>query len=429
MSTVNAGPVKAQEPSTVRQRTFSSLKVPNYRIYMTGQSISLIGTWMQTTAQSWLVLTLTHSSTALGLVVALQTLPVLLFGPYGGVVADRADKQRLMVILQSAMGVQALVLGLLTVFGSVKFWEVCALAVALGMNNAFENATRQSFVREMVGRDELRNAITLNSVMVNAARAVGPAVGGILIAVVGIGICFLLNAASFVAVVASLLRMDRSQLQPSPPTPRARGQLREGLRYAAATPTIAIPLAMMGLVGLLAYEFQVSLPVFVERTFHGGSVAFGVITSAMGIGAVIGGLFTAARGRTGLRPMMIAAVGFGVSMLGAAYAPVFALSCAVMLLVGWASVSFIAIGNSTIQLTSDPEKRGRMIALWQVAFQGTTPIGGPLVGWVIAMSDPRSGLAVGGVSCLVAAAGGFMLARRVSGRGAPASAEAEGGPV
>ncbi|WP_230419410.1 MFS transporter [Catenulispora pinistramenti] len=396
---------------------------------MTGQSISLIGTWMQTTAQSWLVLTLTHSSTALGLVVALQTLPVLLFGPYGGVVADRADKQRLMVILQSAMGVQALVLGLLTVFGSVKFWEVCALAVALGMNNAFENATRQSFVREMVGRDELRNAITLNSVMVNAARAVGPAVGGILIAVVGIGICFLLNAASFVAVVASLLRMDRSQLQPSPPTPRARGQLREGLRYAAATPTIAIPLAMMGLVGLLAYEFQVSLPVFVERTFHGGSVAFGVITSAMGIGAVIGGLFTAARGRTGLRPMMIAAVGFGVSMLGAAYAPVFALSCAVMLLVGWASVSFIAIGNSTIQLTSDPEKRGRMIALWQVAFQGTTPIGGPLVGWVIAMSDPRSGLAVGGVSCLVAAAGGFMLARRVSGRGAPASAEAEGGPV
>lgn len=398
---------------TVRQRTFSSLKVPNYRLYMTGQSISLVGTWMQMTAQSWLVLTLTHSSTALGLVVALQTLPVLLFGPYGGVVADRADKQRLMVVLQSAMGVQALVLGLLTVLGAVTFWEVCALAVVLGMNNAFENAVRQSFVREMVGRDELRNAITLNSVMVNAARAVGPAVGGVLIAAVGIGVCFLFNAASFVAVVASLLRMDRSALQPSPPTPRARGQLREGLRYAAATPTIAIPLAMMGLVGLLAYEFQVSLPVFVERTFHGGSVAFGLMTSAMGLGAVVGGLFTAARGRTGLRPMIIAAIGFGAAMLAAAYAPVFALSCAVMLLVGWASVSFIAIGNSTIQLSSDPEKRGRMIALWQVAFQGTTPIGGPLVGWVIEASDPRSGLALGGVSCLVAAAGGVVLARRV----------------
>ncbi|WP_228564472.1 MFS transporter [Catenulispora rubra] len=435
MSTVNAGPVtapippnppnppnhpnppKPPTPQNVRQRTFSSLKVPNYRLFMTGQSISLVGTWMQMTAQSWLVLTLTHSSTALGLVVALQTLPVLLFGPYGGVVADRADKQRLMIILQTAMGIQALVLGLLTVFGVVSFWEVCALAVVLGMNNAFENATRQSFVREMVGRDELRNAITLNSVMVNAARAVGPAVGGVLIAVVGIGICFLFNAASFVAVVASLVRMDRSALQPSPPTPRARGQLREGLRYAAATPTIAIPLAMMGLVGLLAYEFQVSLPVFVERTFHGGSVAFGFMTSAMGVGAVVGGLFTAARGRTGLRPMVIASTGFGVSMLAAAYAPVFALSCAVMLLVGWASVSFIAIGNSTIQLTSDPEKRGRMIALWQVAFQGTTPIGGPLVGWVIALSDPRSGLAVGGVSCLVAAAGGLVLARRVVARG------------
>jgi MFS family permease len=424
MST-NAGPVTAPNPPnpptppTVRQRTFSSLKVPNYRLYMTGQSISLVGTWMQMTAQSWLVLTLTHSSTALGLVVALQTLPVLLFGPYGGVVADRADKQRLMVILQTAMGIQALILGLLTVFGTVRFWEVCALAVVLGMNNAFENATRQSFVREMVGRDELRNAITLNSVMVNAARAVGPAVGGVLIAVVGIGICFLFNAASFVAVVASLVRMDRSALQPSPPTPRARGQLREGLRYAAATPAIAIPLAMMGLVGLLAYEFQVSLPVFVERTFHGGSVAFGFMTSAMGVGAVVGGLFTAARGRTGVRPMVIASTGFGVSMLAAAYAPVFALSCALMLLVGWASVSFIAIGNSTIQLTSDPEKRGRMIALWQVAFQGTTPIGGPLVGWVIALSDPRSGLAVGGVSCLAAAVGGLVLVRRVSGRADP----------
>jgi MFS family permease len=416
MSTVDAGPAAAQVPLTVRQRTFSSLKVPNYRLYMTGQSISLIGTWMQMTAQSWLVLTLTHSSTALGLVVALQTLPVLFLGPYGGVVADRADKQRLMVYLQSAMGVQALVLGLLTVLGVVKFWEVCALAVVLGMNNAFENATRQSFVREMVGRDELRNAITLNSVMVNAARAVGPAVGGVLIAVVGIGVCFLLNAASFVAVVTSLLRMDRSALRPSTPAPRARGQLREGLRYAAATPTIAIPLAMMSLVGLLAYEFQVSLPVFVERTFHGGSVSFGLITSAMGVGAVVGGLFTAARGRTGVRPMIIASAGFGVSMLAAAYAPVFALSCAVMLLVGWASVSFIAIGNSTIQLSSDPEKRGRMIALWQVAFQGTTPIGGPLVGWVIAISDPRSGLALGGLSCLVAGAGGLMLARRVGRR-------------
>ena len=191
----------------LRRQTFSSLKVPNYRLYFTGQSISLAGTWMQMTAQSWLVLTLTHSSTDLGFTVALQTLPVLLLAPYGGVVADRVDKRRLMIVLQIAMGFQALALGLLTILGTVRFWQVCVLAVILGLNNAFENSARQAFVREMVGKDELRNAITLNSVTVNAARAVGPAIGGILIATVGTGICFLLNAASFAAVVTSLLIM------------------------------------------------------------------------------------------------------------------------------------------------------------------------------------------------------------------------------
>src|ERR1700734_2537880 len=232
------------------RQTFSSLKVPNYRLYFAGQSVSLAGTWMQMTAQSWLLLTLTHSPTDLGLAVALQTLPILLLAPYGGVVADRVDKRRLMVVLQIAMGIQALVLGLLTVFGAVRFWQVCALAVILGLNNAFENSARQAFVREMVGKDELRNAITLNSVTVNAARAVGPAIGGVLIATVGVGVCFLVNAASFAAVVTSLLIMDKSALRPSPPAPRARGQLRDGVRYAARTPDIAIPLVMMSLVGL-----------------------------------------------------------------------------------------------------------------------------------------------------------------------------------
>jgi MFS family permease len=392
--------------------TFSSLRVPNYRLYFTGQSISLAGTWMQMTAQSWLVLVLTHSSTKLGLVVALQTLPVLLLGPYGGVVADRVDKRRLMIVLQIAMGCQALVLGLLTVFGVVTFWEVCLLAVILGLNNAFENSARQAFVREMVGKTELRNAITLNSVTVNAARAVGPAIGGVLIATVGVGVCFLANAASFVAVVTSLIIMNTAALRPSPPAPRASGQLREGLRYAARTPDIAIPLAMMGLVGLLAYEFQVSIPVLAKQTFHGGSEAYGFLTAAMGIGAVIGGLFTAARGRTGLRSMIIAGTGFGVAIIVCASAPVIGLAYAAMLFVGWASVSFIAIGNSTIQLASDPNMRGRAIALWQVAFQGTTPIGGPLIGWIIAIANPRIGLAVGGASCLAAAAGGYWLSLR-----------------
>src|SRR5580704_14519463 len=392
--------------------TFSSLKVPNYRLYFAGQSISLAGTWMQMTAQSWLVLVLTHSSTDLGFLVALQTLPVLLFAPYGGVVADRVDKRRLMVVLQLAMGVQALVLGLLTIAGVVRFWEIGLLAVILGLNNAFENSARQAFVREMVGKDELRNAITLNSVTVNAARAVGPAIAGVLIATAGIGVCFLLNAASFAAVVTSLLMMDRSALRPSTPTGRARGQLREGLRYAARTPTIAIPLAMMGLVGLLAYEFSVSLPVLAERSFHGGAEAYGFMTAAMGIGAVIGGLFTAARGRTGLRPMIFASAGFGVAIQVCAFSPVLGLAYAALLFVGWASVSFIAIGNSTIQLSSEPSMRGRVIALWQVAFQGTTPVGGPAIGWIIALTDPRIGLAVGGASCFAAAIGGVVLVRR-----------------
>jgi MFS family permease len=386
--------------------------VPNYRLYFTGQSISLAGTWMQMTAQSWLVLVLTRSSTALGFVVALQTLPVLLLAPYGGVVADRVDKRKLMVALQAAMGCQALVLGLLTVFGAVRFWQVCLLAVILGLNNAFENSARQAFVREMVGPDELRNAITLNSVTVNAARAVGPAIGGVLIATVGVGVCFLANAASFVAVVTSLLIMNTAALRPSPPAGRARGQLREGLRYASRTPDIAIPLAMMGLVGMLAYEFQVSIPVLARESFHGGSEVYGFLTAAMGIGAVVGGLFTAARGRTGLRSMIIAGTGFGLAIIACAFAPVIGLAYAAMLFVGWASVSFIAIGNSTIQLASAPNMRGRAIALWQVAFQGTTPIGGPLIGWIIAIASPRIGLAVGGLSCLAAAAGGYGLSLR-----------------
>ena len=232
-----------------RGKTFSSLRVPNYRLYFTGQSISLVGAWMQMTAQSWLVLTLTHSSTDLGLAVALQAVPVLFLGPYGGVVADRVDKRRLMIALQTVMGFQALALGLLVMLGSARFWEICVLAVILGLNNAFENSARQAFVREMVGKDELRNAITLNSVTVNAARAVGPGIGGILIATVGTGTCFLLNAASFVAVVTSLLMMDRSALRPRPPSGRVSGQLREGLRYAARTPTIAVPLAIWGWSG------------------------------------------------------------------------------------------------------------------------------------------------------------------------------------
>ena len=233
----------------IGRRTFSALSIPNFRRYFVGQSISLVGTWMQSVAQSWLVFTLTHSSTALGGVVALQTLPVLLLGPYGGVIADRVDKRKLMVVLQSLMGVQALVLGVLAVTHVVRFWELCVLAVVLGLNNTFENPARQSFVLEMVGAGEVRNAVSLNSTMVNAARAVGPAVAGLLIATVGEGVCFLVNAVSFVAVVYSLVSMDKGALEAERADASGRGQLREGFRYVAKQPRLGVPLLMMAIVG------------------------------------------------------------------------------------------------------------------------------------------------------------------------------------
>lgn len=389
---------------SVGRRTFSALRVPNFRRYYIGQAISLVGTWMQSVAQSWLVYVLTHSATDLGLAVAIQTIPVLVLGPYGGVIADRVDKRRLMIALQAAMGVQALVLGILTVLGAVRFWEILVLALILGINNTFENPARQAFVLEMVGPDEVRNAVSLNSTLLNAARAIGPAVAGILIATVGDGICFLLNAVSFIAVVFSLATMDPKLLQPSPPAGRAKGQVREGFRYVARTPRLAVPLVMMAIVGTLAYEFQVVLPVLAKATFHGGAEAYGFMTAAMGIGAVLGGLVTAARGKTGLRPFTIAAGGFALAIAIAAVSPVLSIELVGLAIVGYASVSFLAIGNTTLQLEADPSMRGRVMSLWAVAFLGTTPIGGPLLGWIIAVSSGRVGLGVGAVSCAVAAA-------------------------
>ena len=399
--------------------TFAALAVPNYRLYYGGQAVSLIGTWMQMTAQAWLVLTLTHSSTALGVIVALQTLPVLLLGPYGGVIADRIDKRRLMVVLQSAMGVQALVLGLLTVTGAVRVWEIGVLAALLGLNNAFENPARQSFMMELVGEEHLRNAVSLNSVLVNVARTIGPAVAGILIATVGDGVCFLANAASFVAVVVSLTRMDRRALHPSRPTPRARGQLREGLRYVRATPQLAIPLVMMGVVGCLTYEFQVTLPVMASRGLHAGATGFGFMTAAMGVGAVCGGLVMAARGKMGIRPLALAACVFGLAMTLAALAPSLGLELPALAFVGGASITFMATGNSTLQLTSAPEMRGRVMSLWFVAFQGSTPIGGPVVGALMAAVGARAGLGLGAITCLLVAAGGLIALRRPSAAARP----------
>ncbi len=391
---------------------FASLSVHNYRLYFGGQAVSLIGTWMQATAQAWLVLTLSGSSSILGLIVALQALPILIIGPYAGVIADRVDRRLLMIFLQSIMGVLALVLAILTLGGWIEVWQIAILAPLLGLNNAFENPARQAFIHQIVGESLIRNAVTLNSVMVNAARAIGPAVAGVLLAAVGAGWCFVINATSFVAVVVSLVAMRTSEISHEIPVPRAKGQLREGLRYVRSKPILWVPLVMMALVGTLAYEFQVSLPVAARDVFNGGPQAFGFMTSSMGVGAVVGGLIVAARGTTGLRTLIVTATGFGITIAVTAAAPSLWLAIVALFFVGWLSVSFMSTGNATLQLNSRPQMRGRVMALWSVAFMGSTPIGGPLIGAITEVAGARTGLAVGAASCFVAAAIGLAVWRR-----------------
>lgn len=392
--------------------TFAALASPNYRRFFAGQSVSLIGTWMQTVAQAWLVLRMTGSGTALGMVAAAQFLPILVLAPYGGLLADRMDKRRLLIATQVALAAIALTLGVLTVTGAIALWMVVALALALGLVTACDNPARQSFAQEMVGPGRLRNAVSLNSVLVNSARAVGPALAAVLIATVGIGICFLVNAASYVAVIVALAGMDVRALRPAPRTVREPRQVRQGLSYVAHTPGLLVPLMMLAVIGTLAYEFQVVLPLLAEGTFGGGAGTYGLLTSAMGAGAIVGGLVVARGGRTGLRPLTTAAATFGGAILLAAAAPTVALALVALAVVGATSVSFLAVGNTTLQLTAEPRFRGRVMALWAVAFLGSTPLGAPVVGAVSDHLGARGGLVVGGLACLAAAGLGALALLR-----------------
>ncbi|SNQ49020.1 Arabinose efflux permease family protein [Frankia canadensis] len=384
--------------------TFAALRIRNFRLFLSGQIVSLCGTWMQTIALGWLVLSLGASGTALGLVTAAQFLPVLLFGPYGGLIADRTDRRQLLMITQTGSGLAALALGVLDLTGTARLWMVAVTAALIGLCNAVDNPARQSFVQEMVGSDVLPNAITLNSVTVNAARIVGPALAGLLILAVGTAGCFLLNAASFGAVLIALRRIDTAALHARPMTRRAPGQLREGLRYVWRTPALRVPLLMMLVIGALSYEFQVVLPLVARHTFGGTATTYSMLTSAMGAGAVAGGLLVARRRRFGVRPLGVIAAGFGIVLLAAAAAPTLPLEIAMLVLVGAASVAFISTGNATVQLAADPAMRGRVMALWSVAFLGTTPVGGPIAGWVAQTFGARAGLMLAAGAALAAAA-------------------------
>jgi MFS family permease len=397
----------------VAKRTFKALEVRNYRLYFIGQIISVSGTWMQGVAQSWLVLQLTGSGAALGAVLGVQFLPTLFAGPLGGVIADRFPKRRLLLITNTAAGLLALTLGLLTATGLVQLWMVFVLAFLLGCTNALDNPARQTFVQEMVGPTQLTNAISLNSVVMNSSRMIGPATAGVLIATVGLAACFLINAASYLAVLAAIGMMRTRELHTLPTVARAKGQLREGFRYVWATPALRTPLLMMAAVGTLTYEFAVTLPLLAKFTFGGDAGTYAAMSVTMASGAVVGGLVVASRGTPTSKRLTGAALVFGLVVLAVSAAPTLPLVFLLLPIVGASSITFIATSNATLQLTAPPEMKGRVMALFAVAFLGTTPIGGPIVGWIAETTDPRIALALGGLVAVVAARVGARSLRSV----------------
>jgi MFS family permease len=389
--------------SAAVRRSFDSLSVPNYRRYFTGQMVSLSGTWMQTVAAIWLVLTLTESGVAVGMTTALQFLPMLLFGAWGGLLADRIPKRRLLIATQALMAIPAIGLFAVTATGVVAPWMVFLAVFAMGLVNAVDNPTRQSFVIEMVGSDKVVNAVSLISVIVQMARIVGPALAGILIAAFGVVPCFALNALTFVAMIVALWGMDPERLHPEPVAPRAPGAIRAGLRYVIRTPELAVPLALMALVGTLGFNFQVILPLLAKFSFDGGAGTYAAMVSAMAVGSIAGALVNGAHGRTGPRLIAGGALAFGVSALLSAAVPTLAFEVVALALLGAAAVTFAATINSTLQLAVSAEMRGRVMALYSVVFLGSTPIGGPLVGWLSQTYDPRVALLLAGVTGVAAA--------------------------
>jgi MFS family permease len=385
------------------RHSFNSLEVPNYRRYFAGQLISLSGTWMQTVAAIWVVLSLTDSGVAVGLTTALQFLPMLLIGAWGGVLADRLPKRRLLMTTQVLMAIPAVFLSAVTATGVVAPWMVYLAVLAFGSLNAIDNPTRQSFVIEMVGPDRVVNAVSLNSVIVQAARITGPALAGILIATVGVVFCFALNALTFAAMIVALWSMDPSRLQPAPVAERERGAIRAGLRYVLRTPELFVPLALMALVGTLGFNFQVVLPLLAKFSFDAGAMTYASLVSAMAVGSIAGALVNGHRGRTGPRLIAGGALAFGTSALLAAAMPSLLFAIPMLVLLGAAAVTFAATINSTLQLTVAPEMRGRVMALYSVVFLGSNPIGAPIAGWLSQAYDPRVALLLAGIAGLSAA--------------------------
>ena len=392
---------------------FRSLKLRNFRRYFFGQAISAPGTWMQLVAEGWLVLQLTGSGVALGLVSSLQFGPMLVGGAWGGVLADRLDKRRVVLVTQAIKAGLAGLLGVLVVTGAISMWMVYAIALAEGLVNVVDNTSRRAFVMELVGREHVANAVSLTGALWTTARITGPAVGGLIISVAGVGPCFLINAASYAGVLVGLKRIRTEDLHRSDRVARAPGQVREGISYVLGEPKLRLPLMLMAVAGILAYNFRVVLPLLATDAFDRGAGVFGLLYSAMSVGSLAGALYTASRHKVHERFTAAAAMVMGVMIVLTAMAPTLALVMLGLVAVGATSASFSATTQATLQLRSEPRFQGRVMALYSVVFLGTTPLGSPLVGWMAEQLGVRKAFALcGGVTALAAAATLVALLRR-----------------
>ncbi|RCH66064.1 MFS transporter [Streptomyces sp. SDr-06] len=415
MSTGPGSPSAPAPTPTYNKRgggMFSSLAVRNYRLFFSGAIVSNIGTWMARITQDWLVLTITGSSVAVGITTAMQFLPMLLFGLYGGVIADRFAKRNILFVTQTAMGLGGLFLAVMTLSGHVQVWHVYLTAFFTGLVTVVDNPTRQSFVSEMVGPDRVRNAVSLNSANFQSARLVGPAVAGAVMAAVGPGWAFLANGLSFTAPLIMLTLMRTKELQPTRLAPRGKGQLKEGLAYVSERPELIWPIVLVGFVGTFGFNFPIWLSALASDVFHGDSGLYGLFNSLMAIGSLIGALLAARRATTRLRMLALAALVFAVLELAASAAPGLGVFMALLIPVGILGLTVNVTANASVQMATDPEMRGRVMSLFMMVFTGGTPLGGPLFGWLTDVYGVRVSLALGGLICGAAAIGvGLMLAR------------------
>ena len=398
---------------------FRALAIHNYRLFATGSVISNTGTWMQRVAQDWLVLQMTHNSgTALGITTGLQFLPILLLSPYAGLIADRFPKRRVLMGTQLAMATSALALGLLAVTGAAQIWQVYLLAFCFGVGTAFDGPTRQSFVVEMVGKEDLPNAVGLNSASFNAARIVGPAVAGGLIAWLGSGVeatgwVILLNALSYLAVLWSLSRMDVADLHTPEPAERSPGMIRDGVRYVWARPDLMLVLTVIFFAGTFGLNFQMTTALMATEVYHQGAEEYGILGSAMAIGSLAGALLAARRGRPRQRLLVGAALVFGVLEIAAGLMPSYVLFALWLPLVGLSALTMITAANSLMQLSVAETVRGRVMALYMMIFMGGTPLGAPIVGWIGETFGGRWTLIGGGaLTILGTLLAVFLFARR-----------------